>query len=642
MGVYSSSIAGPGPLAGPAEKAEGKENAMLVVSLRRLLIAGAAVLAASVTAVPAQAAAPGARPGPAHVFVKPSGKSTAHPLRPAGFKGAGAPSRAASPAAGKAPTALTNGSGQLTYNGGFVQTAPRIFLDFWGDWSTGNQPAGMSYVTTFVDDLAGSAYLTTGTQYCEADRTNIPDGSTIAACGGNSRAGVPGRLAGSFNDTANAAPTATSNELAISNEADAARAHFGVTAGDQNSLIIVLPPSGLSNFDVPEVGPACGFHDWDLTTSGTLQTVFAYIPWAPDEGAACATNAVNAGSAGLLDGMSIVTGHEIAEAITDPLVGAVLSGSGQTFFGWTDAAGFENADKCQGLTTWPARNVAFGAATFPVQPAWTDAGATCAMEGLGGVSNAHAAVAVQTASQRDAFVRGTDGAVWWQSFAGGRWSGWSSLGGFTANGPGAVAWGANRLDLFVRGSDNALWHRPWTNTTGWGGWQPLGGILISGPAVASIQVNNLDVVAVGRDNALWHIQWNGSTWGSWESLGGIITTDPGAIATSGRLDVFGRGNDLAMWHRVRTGTTWGAWESLGGGFGTGPSAVSPTPGQPQVYAIGLDSAIWRDSFNGTTWSGWTSLEGSWQLAPAAIATSAGVEIFDVGSDGSTDRLLLGT
>ena len=37
-----------------------------------------------------------------------------------------------------------------------------------------------------------------------------------------------------------------------------------------------------------------------------------------DVGAACGQNSVNQGQAGVYDGLSILSGHEYAEAITDP------------------------------------------------------------------------------------------------------------------------------------------------------------------------------------------------------------------------------------------------------------------------------------------------------------------------------------
>ena len=47
--------------------------------------------------------------------------------------------------------------------------------------------------------------------------------------------------------------------------------------------------------------------------------------------------------------------------------------------------------------------------------------------------------------------------------------GWESLGGVLTSAPRAVSWGPNRLDTFVRGTDGAMWHQSW-NGNSWGGW----------------------------------------------------------------------------------------------------------------------------------------------------------------------------
>ena len=60
------------------------------------------------------------------------------------------------------------------------------------------------------------------------------------------------------------------------------------------------------------------------------------MPYVTDLGASCGQNFVNAGSAGTLDGVTIVEGHEYAETITDQNPAG----------GWTDRTGDENADKC--------------------------------------------------------------------------------------------------------------------------------------------------------------------------------------------------------------------------------------------------------------------------------------------------------
>src|SRR5205814_9627126 len=55
-------------------------------------------------------------------------------------------------------------------------------------------------------------------------------------------------------------------------------------------------------------------------------------------------SSVNPGSAGRLDGFTIVLGHEVEETITDPGAEDVING--QHLGGWYDYAAWENGDKC--------------------------------------------------------------------------------------------------------------------------------------------------------------------------------------------------------------------------------------------------------------------------------------------------------
>jgi serine protease len=103
----------------------------------------------------------------------------------------------------------------------------------------------------------------------------------------------------------------------------------------------------------------------------------------------CGENAVNGGSAGRLDGFSIVLGHEIEETVTDPAAEDVLGSgtSAQQIGGWYDALDAnENGDKC----AWVGENLLTaqgppapipgamgnmqgnGGGTFAVQSLWSN------------------------------------------------------------------------------------------------------------------------------------------------------------------------------------------------------------------------------------------------------------------------------
>lgn len=84
-----------------------------------------------------------------------------------------------------------------------------------------------------------------------------------------------------------------------------------------------------------------------------------------------------------------------------------------------------------------------------------------------------------------------------------------------------------QLFTFIRGTDNALWYRTYDGSL-WGGWTSLGGILNSDPD--STKLNGDTYVFVqGTDKALWYQKYNGATnsWSGWVSLGGAATSGPG-------------------------------------------------------------------------------------------------------------------
>jgi Putative Ig domain len=93
-------------------------------------------------------------------------------------------------------------------------------------------------------------------------------------------------------------------------------------------------------------------------------------PYVTDAGTSCGENFVNGGTGGLLDGVSIVEGHEYAETITDQNPPG----------GWVNPAGEETGDLC----AWdlgpgaPAQELTLSTGTFAMQSTWAnDGGGTC-------------------------------------------------------------------------------------------------------------------------------------------------------------------------------------------------------------------------------------------------------------------------
>jgi hypothetical protein len=290
-----------------------------------------------------------------------------------------------------------------------------------------------------------------------------------------------------------------------------------------------------------------------------------------------------------------------------------------------------NQDQLRGVGIW---NLNFGGGSAEL---WNELaakfGTTTAWYSLGGVLTSGADAASWGPNRLDAFVRGTDMAIYHRWWDGTLWQPWESLGGVATSDPTAVAWGNGRLDLFVRGTDNALHTRSWSGA--WSDWQSLGGVFTSGPDASSWGPNRLDVFGRGTDFALYHRAWTGAAWSDWQSLGGVLTSDPTAISWgSAHLDVFGRGTDNALYHLGWNGS-WGSWESLGGILVSGPDAASCGTGHLDVFVLGSDSALYQRGYN-AAWGSWTRLGGRWTADPGAVCPPGGtsVSLLERGLDGA--------
>ncbi|HXP20276.1 MAG TPA: putative Ig domain-containing protein [Streptosporangiaceae bacterium] len=298
----------------------------------------------------------------------------------------------------------------LNYGGGIdgigVTTGPEsVYLVFygsqWGSQSTdgnGNvsltgDPSGEApYLQQLFKGLGTGGELWSGvmTQYCEG----VATGSQTCPSGNQLHVAYPtgGALAGVWVDESTSSPSsATGHQLAV--EAISAAAHFGNTtaASNRDAQYVILSPTGTNpdGFNTPG-GGFCAWHDYngDISMSGGPASspygdiAFTNLPYVTDAGASCGQDFVNSGSAGKLDGVSIVEGHEYAETITDQNPAG----------GWTDSGGAETADKCAWIqpgTAGGAGDVVLGTGSFAMQSTW----ANDANRGTGGCELSHPIVA---------------------------------------------------------------------------------------------------------------------------------------------------------------------------------------------------------------------------------------------------------
>lgn len=225
--------------------------------------------------------------------------------------------------------------GPMTYGGGQVELAPKVYLVYWG-WPGTNDPV-QSLSQNFVSAIGGTSWAAIDTQYYESvggQQDHISNPTQL--------------LAGVWYDTTNPIHDNLSMQD-IGNEAQRGVQHFGITdLADSN--VVVMQPKNANDAGFNQ-GQYCAWHDWSTDgysfAPGTLPFAFTSIPYVLNAGAACGQDFVNKAPGGDLDGVTMVLGHEIAEAITDP--GAGVSGN----TGWMDLNQEENGDKCAWVDIGP-------------------------------------------------------------------------------------------------------------------------------------------------------------------------------------------------------------------------------------------------------------------------------------------------
>jgi Fibronectin type III domain len=205
----------------------------------------------------------------------------------------------------------------------------------------------MAYIDGFFNDLGGSQWARSLSQYCSGIAIN----QSSCASGATFIQDPVGQFQSAIIDTTPvpAAPT----QADIGNRAAAAAAHYNYPSG---SLYMVYTPSGKSQLGFGT--DWCAYHTW--VQAGSVNVPYGYMPYQPDAGSNCGASLVD----GPLDGFSIVGGHEYAEAVTDPLLADTAG-----YSGWLDPtiANFsgEIGDKCD----WnpPVKNVTMNGRVWPVQ-----------------------------------------------------------------------------------------------------------------------------------------------------------------------------------------------------------------------------------------------------------------------------------
>lgn len=262
-------------------------------------------------------------------------------------------------------------SSNLYYHGGTsdgsagtvgVETAPKIYVVFWGSQWNNNDPSGEACVlvgvagcpsgtsSDFLGHVGGSPWNNTVTQYCEG----VSSGSYTCSSGtpvGNSA----GMLAGYWYDTASAAP-AKPKQSQLAAEAVRAASHFGNTGAASNASVQYVIATAHGNNSTGFGTQYCAWHS--STTSSYGDVAYTNLPYITDAGSSCGANFNGLGPDA---GISIVEGHEFAETETDQFPST----------GWVDSGGSEIGDKCAWNSATTSQTL--NGSSYPVQPLWSNA-----------------------------------------------------------------------------------------------------------------------------------------------------------------------------------------------------------------------------------------------------------------------------
>ncbi len=219
------------------------------------------------------------------------------------------------PIVAQAENAAAASGAQLTYQGGPLLQAVKIYVVYWGQ---GVDSTVQSGIAGFYSDVTASSYFDWLTEY-DANAMTIGHGN----------------VAGSFTITPSTG-SSTVDDSQIGAEIDAQITSGTLPANDANNLYMMYFPPGVNiTMDGSQsCVQFCAYHS-TLTRQNSSNLYYGVLP---DLGGACAGGC---GSGSLFQSTTEVSSHELAESVTDPAVGInVLS--------WYDNTNGEIGDICNG------------------------------------------------------------------------------------------------------------------------------------------------------------------------------------------------------------------------------------------------------------------------------------------------------
>jgi hypothetical protein len=264
--------------------------------------------------------------------------------------------REANPNARPGAVQAAGTSSELSFHGGIggigVETTPKIYLVLWGSQWNNNDPSGEEAILkNFYSGVGGSSWSNSVIQYCQG----VPSGTVFCNGAGTAAGNQLNMLAGVWYDNASAAPSKP-KQSQIAAEAARAAGHFGNNSASQNAIATAHGYNS-SGFRFQY----CAWHSSTSSSYGNI--AYTNLPYITDAGASCGANF---NGLSRLAGITIVSGHEMGETITDQFPST----------GWLDPNGAENGDKCAWISSGQgaAADVTLtNGYSYPVQSLWSNA-----------------------------------------------------------------------------------------------------------------------------------------------------------------------------------------------------------------------------------------------------------------------------
>lgn len=203
---------------------------------------------------------------------------------------------------------------KLESRGGPVAAGAFVNIIYWGSWWQSHGGTAKSELRELYSALGGSSWATTLTQYC----------------GRYGRASWPSDLLGVKPRIVKAKPPAKPTEKQFGQLI--ARYAPPPEEGVPGIDVIVTPPGSVPAYDAPR--KACGHHAWSAITlpdKTTIDEPWIDIPFGIIEKTGGCGWKLKQGVSGAL---SVVAGHEWAEAVTDPYPNSKVNDGLGT--GWVD------------------------------------------------------------------------------------------------------------------------------------------------------------------------------------------------------------------------------------------------------------------------------------------------------------------